>query len=629
MKYVTSIEKASEWGVTKRMVNYWCALGKITGVYKDGNRWKIPKDAVRPGKDKGLGVVTDYCVYVDGDRVGVGVQDYEKIRMRNLMYVDKTSFIKEWWESGDDVTLITRPRRFGKTLNLSMIECFFSIGYSDRENLFCGLGIWNYEEYRKLQGTYPIIFLSLAGVKADDYKGAMYAIKYAITELFSNIMWKLNIDMKAFSENEQNEYNKINMDMDDDMASLSIRLLSNLLYKYYKKKTIILIDEYDTPIQEAYFSGYWDKMLKFIRSFFNNTFKTNPNIEKALLTGITRVSKESIFSDMNHLEVVTMTSHKYETAFGFTEKETIAALRHTGLEGSFNNVKRWYDGFTIGSCKDIYNPWSIIKFIDSKGRFDAYWANTSANSLVNTLVAKGSKRIKCAMEDLMNDIPISAVINENIDFAGLETDENAVWNLLFTTGYLRIEHMEYDIYKLQLTNKEVKKMFAGMFATWFNRSKGSYASFQEALLKNDIEAMNYYMNMTTMATFSYFDCGSKSGSIEETERFYHGFVLGLMAQLDDKYMITSNRESGIGRYDIMMKAREDAMYSYIIEFKVYDRKKDSSLEDAANRALKQIKDKGYATELIVSGISENMIRSYGFAFMGKEVVIVGEEEESK
>lgn len=272
----------------------------------------------------------------------------------------------------------------------------------------------------------------------------------------------------------------------------------------------------------------------------------------------------------------------------------------------------------------LLKGWSIIKFIDSEGKFDTYWANTSSNTLVNSLVVNGSKSIKYAMEDLLNGVPIRAEIDENIDFAALEWDENAIWGLLFTTGYLRVDNIDGDIYTLRLTNKEVKKMFVKMFKSWFDRSRGNYAFFQEALLKNDIEAMNYYMNMTAMATFSYFDCGSQTGTIDETERFYHGFVLGLMAQLADKYAITSNSESGIGRYDIMMEAKDSSMYSYIIEFKVYDRKKDSSLEDTADRALKQIKDKGYAAQLIARGIEENMIRSYGFAFKGKEVVIVGE-----
>lgn len=541
------------------MVNYWCALGKITGAYKDGSRWRIPKDAKRPeGRKSSISdEVTDYYVRVVGDKVGIGVQDFEKVRTRNLMYIDKTSFIRDWWETGDDVTLITRPRRFGKTLMLSMVECFFSVRYKDRHELFHGLKIWDYEEYRKLQGIYPVIFLSFAGVKAADYKGALYEIKYEIVSLFRRIKGSVGNDVLSVSEGA--EYN-IDMDMDEIQLGSSIRLLSELLYNHYGKKPVILIDEYDTPIQEAYFNGYWDEMIRFMRGFLNNTLKTNSNIEKALLTGITRVSKESVFSDMNHLEVATMTSSRYATAFGFTQDETVMAVTQAGLGQYMEKVKEWYDGFTIGSCSDIYNPWSIIKFISSNGKFEAYWANTSANSLVDMLVAKGSKGLKCAMEDLMNGVPIKAVIDENIDFAGLEYDENAVWNLLLTTGYLKTCYIEDDVYTLCLTNKEVRKMFVRMFSRWFDRSRGNYAYFQEALLKNDIEAMIYYMNMTTMVTFSYFDCGSQdgiqTGQIEETEKFYHGFVLGLMAQLDNKYIITSNRESDIGRYDIMMEARD-------------------------------------------------------------------------
>lgn len=619
MEFVTSIEKASEWGVTKRMVNYWCAMGKICGAEKEGIRWKIPMNAERPDRYGEGPALVDYVVRITGKKVGVGIQSFEEIRSTGAFYVDKTSFISQWWENEHDVTLITRPRRFGKTLNLSMIECFFSQKYAGREDLFDGLKIWENQMYHQLQGTYPVIFLSLAGIKEETYESAFRSLCFEIKYMVDNI--KAGLDMKHFSEEERSQLARISWDMDENVAVKSLKLLTQLLYRYYGKKPIILLDEYDTPMQEAYFHGYWDRMAAFMRGFLNNTFKTNPLLEKALMTGITRIGRESMFSDMNHIDVATITTHKYETAFGFTQKEVFAALDHMGLGKYKKQVKQWYDGFMIGRCKDIYNPWSITKFIDSDGRFDTYWANTSSNTLINTMVARGSRHVKCNMEDLMNGKQIRAHVDETIDFSLLETDEDAIWGLLFTTGYLRADEIEEDLYTLSFTNIEIRKMFARMFRKWFYRRGSDFGDFQKALLAGNVEGMNYYMNMVAKKTFSYFDCGSGYGAIDETERFYHGFVLGLLAELSDCYHITSNRESGIGRYDIMMKAVDKQQNSYIIEFKVFNPEKDKDLSDCADKALRQIAEKSYVTELLAEGVDVANIRKYGFAFEGKSVLI--------
>ena len=528
MEFVTSIQKASEWGVTKRMVNYWCALGKIDGAVKEGIRWKIPMDAERPDRYGESSVLIDYVVRIEGKNVSVGNQSFESIRENDSFYVDKTSFIEQWWESSYAVTLITRPRRFGKTLNLSMMECFFSTVYCGRTELFEGLKIWQSEKYRNLQGTYPVIFFSLAGVKNDDYEGAIKLIEFEISDIYRRI--KHNLDLEKLSEDDRNIIENMSTGIDEYKALTAIKMLSGILSRYYGKKVILLLDEYDTPMIEAYFSGYWDKMIKFMRTFFNNTLKSNTYIEKALLTGITRVSKESMFSDMNNLYVASITTHRYETAFGFTEAEVFAALDHVKLGKYKKRVKQWYDGFVIGRCRDIYNPWSITRFIDSDGEFDTYWANTSSNNLVSSLISKGSRTLKCAMEDLMNGIPVEADIDENIDFDSLESEDDAVWGLLYTTGYLKADSVNEDVYTLSITNVEIYKMFTRMFRKWFARTRGSFGDFQKAFLKGDIEEMNYYMNMVTNMTFSYFDCGSGYGIIDETERIYHGFVLGLIAQ---------------------------------------------------------------------------------------------------
>ena len=535
--------------------------------------------------------------------------------------VDKTDFIKKWWESGDAVTLITRPRRFGKTLNMSMLNCFFSRQYEHRGDLFEGLNIWSDLKYRNIQGSYPVIYLSFADVKQDCYGDTVQKIRHIIGDTYRQHRYLL--DALCFTEAEKHQFTKVmNCEMDDVTAQDALKNLSYYLHHYWKKRSIFLLDEYDTPMQEAYFHGYWDRMAAFMRGFLNNTFKSNPLLEKALMTGITRIGRESMFSDMNHIDVAAITTHKYETAFGFTQKEVFAALDHVELGKYKKQVKQWYDGFMIGRCKDIYNPWSITKFIDSDGRFDTYWANTSSNTLINRLIAKGSRHVKCNMEDLMNGKQIRAHIDEMIDFSLLDVDENAIWGLLFTTGYLRADHVEEDLYTLSFTNIEIKKMFVRMFRKWFYRRGSDFGDFQKALLAGNVEDMNYYMNMVAKTTFSYFDCGSGYGAIDETERFYHGFVLGLLAELSDHYHITSNRESGIGRYDIMMKAVDARQSSCIIEFKVFDPKRDKDLEECADKALRQIEEKCYVTELLADGIDAADIKKYGFAFEGKTVLIV-------
>ena len=562
-------------------------------------------------------------------RVAIGIQSFEKIIENNCFYVDKTSFIKEWWESGDNVTLIARPRRFGKTLNMSMIEQFFSVDYKDRGDLFEGLSIWKEEKYRKLQGTYPVISLSFASVKENDYLSTKQRICTLIAELY-NAHWYL-LESNVLKENEKKDYIEITEqkeNMSEVIASTAIYNLSNYLSRYYGKKVIILLDEYDTPMQEAYVNGFWDELVSFTRSLFNSTFKTNPYLERAIMTGITRVSKESIFSDLNNLEVVTTTSDKYATAFGFTEEEVYKALEDYGYGDKKELVKTWYDGFTFGNTTDIYNPWSILNFL-SKGKIDIYWANTSSNSLVSKLLKEGNKRIKTTFEKLLKGEVITCPIDEQIVYNQLDRTGEAVWSLLLASGYLKVLSTEkvelvvsgYPKYELMLTNLEVKRMFENMVHGWFYEPDESYNDFVEALLSGDIKAMNVYMNRVALQTFSYFDTG-KNPSREDPERFYHGFVLGLLVDLAGDYTVTSNRESGFGRYDVMIEPKDIKKNpAFILEFKVYDRDDETTLADTVSAALAQIEEKQYEASLTAKGIPSDNIRKYGFAFEGKKVLI--------
>lgn len=505
--------------------------------------------------------------------ISIGKQNFVSLRENDCFYIDKTDLICKWWESKDEITLITRPRRFGKTLNMSMLNCFFSNQFTGREDLFKGLVVWKKEKYRKMQGTYPVIFLNFSAIKGSNYEDARDGIIMAINEAYSEHRYLLESneltdgERKCFEELDYYAKNPgIKKQVANDTICNAVKNLANCLSRYYKKKVIILLDEYDTPMQEAYLYGYWKEFTAFIRSLFNATFKTNPYLERAMMTGITRVSKESVFSGLNNLNVVTTTSTEYETCFGFSEEEVFQALEERGMNNQKKLVKSWYDGFVFGNTHDIYNPWSITNFLDKK-QVRPYWADTNSNSMIDELIRKASTDIKEKMEELLQGKEIVVNFDEQIVFEQLD----------------------------------------------------NYNQFMKALLSDDIDAMNYYMNQIIMTTFSYFDVGQN-----EPERFYHGFVLGLIADQTDIYEIRSNRESGFGRYDVMMipKIKETKKYPAIImEFKVRNIKREESLEDTVQTALTQIKEKCYDAELYDRGLKKEEIHHYGFAFEGKKVLI--------
>ncbi|WP_036609460.1 AAA family ATPase [Oribacterium sp. P6A1] len=549
--------------------------------------------------------------------VGLGLQDYEKVITENAFYVDKTYFINEWWQSKDDITLITRPRRFGKTLMLSTVEKFFSERQGNNEELFDGLSISQDTEMMKECGKWPVLFVSFASVKAETYKGALQQFNWLFTEWIAQNTWLTD----KMGDKDLEFYKKVSYDMDEKTACQCLNTFCRWLSDFYNKKVIILIDEYDTPMQEAYVNGYWDEISGYMRNMFNSTLKTNPNLQKALLTGITRVSRESLFSDLNNLKIVTISSDKYADCFGFTEKEVFEALEAYGYSSEKKKVKEWYDGFKFGNTEDIYNPWSIISFLQ-EGKYEPYWANTSSNSLVSKLVREGSVEIKKAFEDLLNDGVIQTKIDEQLVYGEITGNKNAIWSLLFSAGYLKPVSIEGEgnmaVYSLKLTNHEVKDSFSLLVERWFENAGENYSYFVKALLEGNIDDMTDTLSEICESMISTFDGSGKAAP----ENFYHGLVIGLLVELRGRYEIKSNRESGLGRYDVMLRPKDKKDNAVIIEFKSKRRSDNGrTLDELCDIALKQIEDKKYETELLEAGYSKDRIIKLAFAFEGKELLI--------
>lgn len=553
--------------------------------------------------------------------ISIGAQGFAEMREKGYFIVDKTGFVRDWWRAGDVVTLICRPRRFGKTLNMSMVECFLSMRFAGRADLFEGLEVWGDEGMRAEQGTWPVVWLSFADVKPRSFD----EMRAGVTSLVVSACRALWPDgLGALPAATRSALEVVREGMADVTAKMAVKVMCEALYRQTGKKAIVLLDEYDTPLQEAWVQGFWADAVEYMRGFFNSTFKTNPYLERALVTGITRVAHESIFSDFNNPKVVTTTSDEYARDFGFTQAEVDAALAEFGRSGERAAVAEWYDGFTFGSVPDIYNPWSITNYLDT-GKLAPYWANSSGNALVSSLVSRADADFKSDFETLLEGGSVTELVGSQIAFPDLDYDPSTAWALLVASGYLQatdVGEPGEELFELRITNHETMLAFDGMVRRWFARARVPYNGFVRGLMSGDVRAMNRYMNDVALATFSTFDAGSRpSGS--EPERFYHGFVLGLLVELRGRYRVLSNRESGYGRYDVMLvpdDPRRDA--GIVLEFKVVDRESgEKDLEDAVEAAHRQIEERHYAVELEAEGVPAEHVRAYGLAFEGKHVLV--------
>lgn len=550
-------------------------------------------------------------------RISLGYSDFKRTIEDNYYLVDKTLFIKEVVEDGSAVILLPRPRRFGKSMNMSMLKYFFEKTEESNKELFKDLKIYKDKEVMAKQGQYPVIFITLKDVKDSSYDKTVEKIKDIIIEEYTKYIKLLDADI--LEKPEKAYFQRIiDREASEGEYELSLKNLSKFLNKYYNKRVFILVDEYDVPIQSGYLNDYYDKVIEFIRNLLSGALKDNSYLEKGILTGILRVAKESIFSGLNNINVCTILSSEYSEYFGFTGEEVEETLKYYGIEANMEEMKNWYNGYIFGD-RVIYNPWSVLNYVKRwKDGFKPYWTNTSSNDLVKTLVTKGGADLKADLEELIKGNSIEKRINEDIVMGEIDKDTENIWSFLLFSGYLKVVKKRLDkgeMYcNLSIPNMEVNYLYRQIILGWFKESinNDKFNIMLKSLVIGDIKTFGKILKDFVKNSMSYFDT---SGS--ESEKVYHAFVLGMLLGLGDNYEVKSNRESGYGRYDVMVIPKNISKIGIVIEFKKVD--EDENLEKAADVALKQIKDRDYKSELIEKDI-KNIIE-LGIAFEGKKVLV--------
>ena len=566
--------------------------------------------------------------------VAIGADVFEDMRSNDDFLVDKTAFIGAWWRARDKVTLICRPRRFGKTLTLSMVERFLSNLYrrDETQRLFEGLDVAGDTGMMSLMGTVPVIFVSFADVERTTVEGAKKRIKHILRVAVRSHDYLRASD--AIDEDDRGFLGKVSDDMHDEVALTCLSELCRMLHKHWGTKPVVLLDEYDTPLVEAQAHGYWDAMVSFVGGLFNSTFKTNPSLGRALITGITRVAQESIFSDMNNPAVVTTTTTMYENFFGFTQDEVDAALAEFGLDQHADEVRQWYDGFTFGYVSGIYNPWSITNYLQFR-EAEAYWANTSSNALVGQIVREHPTSMH-DFEALIRGDSIITDIDERVNLRTLYTSPNSVWSLLLATGYLRVERVckvasveeerarriRSKRLELALTNSEVEELFRDLVEGWFDEAPGSLGRLARALVGGDADIVQERLSLIAFRCASSFDSKTMATRCGGPERFWHGLVLGMASELlDEGYDVRSNMESGLGRLDVTVVPNDPSLRACVLEFRVAKGTRPDAMERSCADALEQIERRRYDEAILSRGIEASRIVHFGIAFYGKQVLV--------
>ena len=545
--------------------------------------------------------------------IGIGESDFKGLRLRKNYFIDKTLYIKNIIDNQSRVVLVTRPRRFGKTLNMSMLRYFFDCDVKDAKELFEGLKIMQQEEkYTSKLGAYPCIYLTMKDLNVTKYEYMLMQLKTAMMEVYFEKRYLLEGEIP---EGDRNTFNRMLAANVNEMELLnSVKTLSKLLYYYYNKPVMLFIDEYDVPLQTAYVEGYYEEAVKFLKTFYGTTFKDNSYLEKTVLTGVSRVAKESIFSGANNFDVYTVLNNEFAEDFGITSTEMDKVIQDFGVKEEKEEIKKWYDGYRIGDVEDIYNPWSILNYL-SKKELVPYWVNTSSNDLIK-LTLKKSMTVKEKIERLLKGETIEVPINLETVIVGIEDKEDNIWGLMLGTGYLKVAevvNLAEGIYRVEIPNYEIKTLFYNIVRNWFaDKVPGNdLRSLLKDLVDLNLSEFEKKFRVLVREMFSYMDVGENTA-----ENFYHAFVLGMLVGLRDSYYVNSNRESGFGRYDIMLEPQDKSKNSFIIEFKVADDLEEKTIEEVIANAKKQIEERDYESNLRERGFTN--ITKMVFAFKGKE-----------
>ncbi len=547
--------------------------------------------------------------------IGIGESDFKSLRLKNYYYIDKTMYIKDIIDNSSKVVLVTRPRRFGKTLNMSMLKYYFDCRQKDNRELFNGLKILEQEEkYTSKLGAYPVIYMTLKDVTETTYEKMLLDMKTAVLGVYRECRYLLKSD-KIYDDEKQLIEDILWCREDEVSLKNAIKELTRMLYEHYEKPVILLLDEYDVPLQNAYVEGFYDEAVKFFKTFYGVTFKDNPYLEKTVITGVSRVAKESIFSGANNFDVYTVLDNEFADDFGITEEEMEKVIEDFEVQDDKEEIKRWYDGYKIGNVEGIYNPWSIINYLNKK-ELMPYWVNTSSNDLIK-LILKNSETVKEKIERLLKGEAIEVKIDLETVIVGIENNEDNIWGLMLGTGYLKVEEtvdVSEGIYKVKLPNYEIKLLFSQIIDDWFrNKVIGNdLKSILKDLVTLNLSEYEKKFRILVKEMFSYMDVGENTA-----ENFYHAFVLGMLVGLKDSYYVNSNRESGIGRYDIMLEPKDKNGNSFIMEFKVMEDMEEKTIDETIENAKKQIEEKGYEQNLRERGFTN--ITKMVYAFKGKEV----------